>query len=429
MIFIRTFLLLLIFFSSSSLLSQLRIEIRSGLEEPLRIAVVPIEWGIDSPPNHYVHEVIKKDLELFGEFKVIDPEVMLSLPVNLEEVFYRDWRLLDIDYLVIGSAKALGDLEVSLDYFIIDIVREKIIHKAIISGSLVSIKRIAHNVSDKIYEKISGLSGIFSTRIAYVDKPYKSVDRYDLRITDINGDNDLSLFSSEQPILSPAWSPSGQELAYVSFEEGTSRIYIQELATGTRRPLKREEGINSSPSWSPDGRYIAAVLSKGDNPDIYIYDLRRNSWKQLTSHYGIDTEPDWSESGNSLIFTSNRSGSPQIYEINIKSKRIKRKTFEGTYNARARYLSNGKKIIYIHRKKGVFHVALQDLRSGKIRILTDTLLDESPSVSPNGNVIIYATKDGDRDVLAGVTLNSQTKFMLPSASGGAREPSWSPKID
>ena len=173
------------------------------------------------------------------------------------------------------------------------------------------------------------------------------------------------------------------------------------------------------------------MLSKGGNPDLYLYDLKNNNWRQLTDHYGIDTEPDWSPNGKSLIFTSNRSGSPQIYELNVSSMRVKRKTFEGTYNARARYLPDGKKIIYVHRKKGVFHIALHNLKTGKISILTDTFLDESPSVSPNGNVIIYATKDkiADTDVLAGASINGKTKFILPSASGGAREPAWSPILD
>ena len=176
---------------------------------------------------------------------------------------------------------------------------------------------------------------------------------------------------------------------------------------------------------------MSAVLSKGDNPDIYLYNLRSNAWTPLTGHYGIDTEPDWSPDGKSIIFTSNRSGSPQIYEINISSMRIKRKTFEGTYNARARYLPDGKNIIYVHRRKGVFHIALHNLRTGKISILTDTFLDESPSVAPNGNVIIYATKDRetDTDILAGVTINGKTRFILPSVSGGAREPAWSPILD
>ena len=419
-------------FLSTYIYSELRIEITGGTNEPIRVAMVPLEWTINTVPSLYLHEVVKKDLESFGEFSVLSPEDMLSYPTLEGEVSYRDWRLLKVDYLIIGSvleSEVIG--EVKIAYSILDVSRQKNIHKALISGSIKSLKRIGHNISDRIYQKINGIPGIFSTRIAYVDKPVSGDDSYNLRITDIDGDGDLSLFLSNQPILSPDWSSDGKQLAYVSFEEGSSRIYIQELSTGNRRALKHERGINSSPSWSPDGNYLAAVLSKGGNPDIYLYNLRNNTWKQLTDHYGIDTEPDWSPNGKSLIFTSNRSGSPQIYEINASTMRIKRRTFEGTYNARARYLPDGKSIIYVHRRKGIFHIALHKLKTGRISILTDTFLDESPSVSPNGNVIIYATKDRNTgaDVLAGVSINGKTKFILPSASGGAREPAWSPILD
>jgi TolB protein len=429
----KELLLLILLLASQVVFSQLRIEITGGTDDPIRVAVVPIQWNLEIAPRLYLHEVIKNDLESFGEFYVLKPDEMLSYPTSEEDVYFRDWKLLLVDYLIVGTVLPDQDQDqdqdqdsIKVNYSIIDVSRKKVIHKSIISGSAKFIKRIGHNISDKIYEQINGLSGIFSTRIAYVDKPAGTNDRYDLRITDLDGDNNLSLFSSPQPILSPAWSPSGNELAYVSFEEGTSRIFLQELSTGKRKPLRLEKGINSSPSWSPDGKYLAGVLSKSGNPDIYIYDLSKDAWEQQTDHYGIDTEPDWSKNGNFLIFTSNRSGSPQIYELNVKNKRVKRTTFEGTYNARARYLPGGKNIIYIHRRQGVFHVAMQNLKTGKITILTDTFLDESPSVSPNGNIIIYATKDGNRDVLAGVTINGKTKFRLPSVSGGAREPAWSP---
>ena len=174
---------------------------------------------------------------------------------------------------------------------------------------------------------------------------------------------------------------------------------------------------------------ISAVLSKSGNPDIYLYDLNSSNWIQLTSHFGIDTEPDWSPNSKKLIFTSNRSGSPQIYELNVNNKRIKRLTFEGTYNARGRYLPDGKNIVFVHRKNGIFHIATQNIRTGKVRVLTNTFLDESPTVSPNGNVVLYATKDGDKDILAGITMDGKTRFRMPSLKGEAREPSWSPIID
>mgnify|MGYP000950200574 FL=1 len=424
---------LLIFFfliSSHALHSQLRIEITEGIEDPIKIALVPIKWNIDLPQKHYFHEVMKQDLESFGEFNVLEPNGMLSLPYNEEEVFFRDWRLLGVDFLVIGEANRIEQSEeIVISYIIFDVIREKAIHRANIHGSIKSIRKISHNISDKIYSKVKGISGIFSTRLAYIDKPSSLDKNYNLRISDIDGFNDTILFSSSQPLMSPSWSPKGDRLAYVSFEEGTSRIFIQEIPTAKRRGLKLETGINSSPNWSPRGDKLAAVLSRDGNPNIYLYDLKKNTWKQVTDHFGIDTEPDWSPNGKSLVFTSNRAGSPQIYEVNLRTNRIKRKTFEGSYNARPRYLPDGKNIAFVHRRNGVFHIAIQNLKSGKIQILTDTYLDESPTVSPNGNVIIYATKSSDKDVLAGITINGRTKFILPSLRGEAREPSWSPLQD
>ena len=417
-------------FFLSTLSGQLRIEIKGGLEDPINVAVVPMQWNLDSPQDLFVHEVIKSDLESFGEFYVLPPKNMLSLPSSKEEVFFKDWRILGTDFLVIGDI-GLSEVEneIKVSFFIFDIVKERLIHKGVVFGTKKSLRRISHKISDIIYSKIYDIPGIFSTQIAYIDKPSASDPNYNLMISDLDGFQSLSLFSSPQPLMSPSWSPDKKKIAYVSFEEGTSRIFIQQLSNAQRFGLKLERGINSSPNWSPNGDKLSAVLSKTGNPDIFIYDLKLSTWIQITNHFGIDTEPDWSPDSNKILFTSNRSGSPQLYEANVKTNRIKRITFDGTYNARGRYLPNGKDIVFVHRRNGVFHIAKQNLRSGNINILTDTSLDESPTVSPNGNVVIYATKDGDKDILAGITLDGKTKFIMPSLKGEAREPSWSPLID
>ena len=417
-------------FFLATLSGQLRIEIKGGLEDPINVAVVPMQWNLDSPQDLFVHEVIKSDLESFGEFDVLPPKNMLSLPSSKEEVFFKDWRILGIDFLVIGDI-GLSEVEneIKVSFIIFDIVKERLIHRGVVFGSKKSLRRISHKISDNIYSKINGIPGIFSTQIAYIDKPSVSDPNYNLMISDLDGFQSLSLFSSPQPLMSPSWSPDKKKIAYVSFEEGTSRIFIQQLSNAERFGLKLERGINSSPNWSPNGDKLSAVLSRTGNPDIFIYDLKLSTWIQVTNHFGIDTEPDWSPDSRKILFTSNRSGSPQIYEANIKTNRIKRITFDGTYNARGRYLPNGKDIVFVHRRNGVFHIAKQNLRSGNINILTDTSLDESPTVSPNGNVVIYATKDGDKDILAGITLDGKTKFIMPSLKGEAREPSWSPLID
>ena len=417
-------------FFLSTLSGQLRIEIKGGLEDPINVAVVPMQWNLDSPQDLFVHEVIKSDLESFGEFDVLPPKNMLSLPRSKEEVFFKDWRILGTDFLVIGDI-GLSEVEneIKVSFFIFDIVKERLIHRGVVFGTKKSLRRISHKISDIIYSKIYDIPGIFSTQIAYIDKPSASDPNYNLMISDLDGFQSLSLFSSPQPLMSPSWSPDKKKIAYVSFEEGTSRIFIQQLSNAQRFGLKLERGINSSPNWSPNGDKLSAVLSRTGNPDIFIYDLKLSTWIQITNHFGIDTEPDWSPDSNKILFTSNRSGSPQLYEANVKTNRIKRITFDGTYNARGRYLPNGKDIVFVHRRNGVFHIAKQNLRSGNINILTDTSLDESPTVSPNGNVVIYATKDGDKDILAGITLDGKTKFIMPSLKGEAREPSWSPLID
>ena len=417
-------------FFLSTLSGQLRIEIKGGLEDPINVAVVPMQWNLDSPQDLFVHEVIKSDLESFGEFDVLPPKNMLSLPRSKEEVFFKDWRILGTDFLVIGDV-GLSEMEneIKVSFIIFDILKERLIHRGVVLGSKKSLRRISHKISDIIYSKIYDIPGIFSTQIAYIDKPSASDPNYNLMISDLDGFQSLSLFSSPQPLMSPSWSPDKKKIAYVSFEEGTSRIFIQQLSNAQRFGLKLERGINSSPNWSPNGDKLSAVLSRTGNPDIFIYDLKLSTWIQITNHFGIDTEPDWSPDSNKILFTSNRSGSPQLYEANVKTNRIKRITFDGTYNARGRYLPNGKDIVFVHRRNGVFHIAKQNLRSGNINILTDTSLDESPTVSPNGNVVIYATKDGDKDILAGITLDGKTKFIMPSLKGEAREPSWSPLID
>ena len=417
-------------FFLSTLSGQLRIEIKGGLEDPINVAVVPMQWNLDTPQDLFIHEVIKSDLESFGEFDVLPPKNMLSLPSSKEDVFFKDWRILGTDFLVIGNV-GLSEVEneIKVSFIIFDVVKERLIHRGIVLGTKKTLRRISHKISDNIYSKINGIPGIFSTQIAYIDKPSVNDPNYNLMISDLDGFQSLSLFSSPQPLMSPSWSPDRKKIAYVSFEEGTSRIFIQQLSNAERFGLKLERGINSSPNWSPNGDKLSAVLSKTGNPDIFIYDLKLSNWIQVTNHFGIDTEPDWSPDSRKILFTSNRSGSPQIYEANVKTKRIKRITFDGTYNARGRYLPNGKDIVFVHRRNGVFHIAKQNLRSGNINILTDTSLDESPTVSPNGNVVIYATKDGDKDILAGITLDGKTKFVMPSLKGEAREPSWSPLID
>ena len=430
----KFFLFFLSFIIFNQVNAELRIEITKGTNDPIRIGIVPIEWKADIPNFIYLHEVITQDLEFVGEYEVIRPEQMLSFPSNEEELYYRDWRLLDVDFLIFGEAlnsnpinSSAQDIEVI--YFIYDIARQKKLHKAHIKGNSKSIRSLAHGISDGIYKKISGIPGIFSTKILYVDGSSSSNKEYYLRVCDFDGMNDQLLLTSDAPIISPSWSSDGKHIAYVSFEMGSSTIYTQSIESGQRKLIKPQQGINSSPVWSSNSKYIAAVLSREGNTDIYKYHTKRKSWERLTKHYGIDTEPDWSRNSKKIIFTSNRSGSPQIYELRLSSGRIKRLTFKGSYNARGRYLPDGENIVYVHRERGVFHIAKQNLISGKIKILTKTNLDESPTISPNGNLIMYATKVEGKSVLAGISIDGSVSFVLPSNTGEVIEPSWSPFLN
>ena len=344
-----------------------------------------------------------------------------------------------MDGKIVGNGKnfawdVLGSLEpngvmVRLQFELYDVLRQTVVASQTIEGLPGELRDMAHHVSDVVFEELTGIEGAFSTQIMYVTALDTEEGRlFRLNIADADGHRVDTILESDEPILSAAWSPDASMITYVSFEQdGRPAIYLHELSTGNRQILTSFAGLNGAPSFSPDGRQLALVLSKDGNPDIYILDLQTRRLRRITRHYGIDTEPSWTPDGEALIFTSNRGGQPQIYQMRLSDFQIQRLTFEGDYNAKASLLKDGSGLIMVHRREGIFHIALLDLNRGRLTVLTETSLDESPSVAPNGSMLIYATQDRGEGILAAVSIDGGVKFNLPSTEGDVREPAWSPK--
>ncbi|MGB0450127.1 MAG: Tol-Pal system beta propeller repeat protein TolB [Porticoccaceae bacterium] len=418
-------LLILMMFSSASY-SELVIRVTQGNDKPTKIAIAPIDQaGIQTSED--ISRIVESDLQRSGLFETIERRNMLAFPGRAEDVYYRDWRLLGTEYLVAGQLRPMSGGRYQLEFSLLNVTAQKteLTHK--VSGSLSQIRDLAHLVSDKVYEEITGIRGAFSTRLAYVTAIRKN-DKfsYRLNVADSDGAREKLVLESSEPIMSPSWSSDGKELAYVSFETGRPAIFRQNLVTAARKQLTNFTGLNGAPAWSPDGSQMALVLSKDGNPEIYLLDLQSNKFTRLTRHFAIDTEPTWMPDGKNLLFTSDRGGTPQIYKLNIATKATERLTFKGNYNARPNLAPDGRTLAMVHRQTNTFHIASFDLKTGRMIELTETRLDESPTVAPNGAMIMYATKQGDRGVLAAVSLDAGVRYMLPSSIGDVREPAWSP---
>ncbi len=413
-------------FSSTFVNANLLIEITRGVDNPTRIAVVPFAHsGIPIADN--ISSIVSADLQRSGRFKLLPPGEMMSSPSTSKEVFFRDWRALNVEYLLIGRSENVADkISVVYELFDINLQRSMLVQR--VSNRTNRLRAIAHAISDTVFEKLTGVPGDFSTSLMYVSVTGTPPDNQTFRllIADADGANPKEVLRSKEPILSPAWSSDGKQIAYVSFESQRPAIYRQTLATGQRERLTRFSGLNGAPSWSPDNKKLAMVLSKDGNPEIYVMDIVSRKLTRITNNIAIDTEPDWMPDGKSLIFTSDRGGSPQIYRVNLSDRKVKRLTFDGIYNAGAEVLSDGKSLVMVHRGKKDFHIAWQEIDSGRMIILTHAGLDESPSLSPNGNMLLYATKYKGKGVLAAVALDGGFKYRLPSPNSDVREPAWSP---
>ncbi|WP_444942822.1 Tol-Pal system beta propeller repeat protein TolB [Microbulbifer sp. ZKSA006] len=409
--------------------AQLVVDITSGIDDPTPIAVSPFSWSGGGVLAEDISGIISSDLRRSGLFSPVPKEDMLSFPKAPEDVVFRDWRILGTEYIVTGriEPQAGGYL---LTFDLVNVFGQHKVFTKQVRGGQSQLRDIAHRAADEIFEAITGIRGAFSTEMVYVREETRGgKPSYLLMRADIDGARAKPVRRFSAPVMSPMWSPNGQELAYVSFETGRPAIFRENLRTGERKQLTNFKGINSSPTWSPDGTKLAMVLSKDGNPEIYVLDLVSNKLTRMTRHFSIDTEPNWMPDGKSLIFTSDRGGKPQIYQLTLATGQVDRLTFDGDYNARPRVSPDGKTLVMVHRSRGVFTIATMDINSGRMRVLTETTLDESPSIAPNGAMLMYATKRGDKGILAAVSLDAGVKYSLPSQRGHVREPAWSPYFE
>lgn len=408
--------------------AALTIEITRGVEGATPIAVVPFGWNGNAPaaPEN-IAAIITADLNRSGRFESLPDHDLIAHPTEGTQVQFQNWRMVKVDDLVIGKVTETADGNFTVQFELFDVFGGKLLASAAYPSSRTDLRRVAHHISDVIYEKLTGQRGAFNTRIAYVTTSGTLKNRsYTLLVADSDGYNPQTILTSDQPLMSPAWSPDGRQIAYVSFEKKLAEIYIQEVTTGSRRKLATFKGINGAPAWSPDGRQLALTLSRDGNPEIYVMDVANGALRRLTNGAAIDTEPVWTPDSRSIIFTSDRGGSAQLYRVPARGGKAERLTFEGKYNAGADVSPDGRKIAMVHGNGGNYRIAVLDLDSGLLRVLTDGPLDESPSFSPNGSMIIFATRAGNREVLSAVSVDGRFRQRLSLQAGNVREPVWSP---
>jgi TolB protein len=424
-------LFLLTVLLSNAAYAELVIQITEGIKRR-PIAVVPFGWQGTSPTAPLdIAKVISDDLNRSGRFAPIAIRDMLQKPTNGADVDFDDWTVLGVEAVVIGTVNQTAENEYTVQFQLFDVYgREQLVGYRM-PASRGTMRRVAHRAADMIYEKLTGIKGVFDTKVAYVTtQPRGNGKLYSLLVSDQDGENEAVIMESKDPIMSPAWSPDGRRLAYVSFEGNKSSIFVQTLRTGNRVQVSSKEGINGAPAFSPDGRQLVVTLGGIDgNPDIHVLDISSRQSRRLTTHRAIDTEGSWSPDGRYIYFTSDRSGGPQIYRVAAAGGTPERITFEGSYNARPRLSPDGTRLAMVHLNRGKYQIAVMDMVDAKRRdllILSAGQQDESPSFAPNSDTLIYATRATQNGVLETVTADGLIRQRLASGKGDVREPVWSP---
>lgn len=406
-----------------------------GVSSAVPIAIVPFSGQDDPKAPNNVSSVIQADLQNSGQFKVMDPQTMTQTPHLAKDVNLNYWRQAQVNAVVVGSVTPQGGDNYQVNFTLMNVFHgagqagNQVLASQTITVPGKELRGLAHHISDTIYQQLTGVRGVFSTRVAYVlaQRTPGQPRKYVLEVADVDGYNPRPLLTSTQPIMSPAWSHDGKQIAYVSFENITPAVYVHDVGSGARRAVSKFPGINGAPAWSPDNNQLALVLSKSGNPKIYILNLANGNLKQMTQGTSIDTEPNWSPDGKSLIFTSDRGGGPQIYRLSLSDGKTERVTFSGNYNARASFTPDGQHIVMIHREAGqMYNIATQDLGTGTLQILSRSGFDSSPSIAPNGRMVLFETDASQSGMLGMISLDGKVQLHVPADNGSVQDPSWSP---
>jgi len=406
---------------TSNTFAQLHLEIAKAPEEAPKIAIVPFA------NDQSLFPIVENDLNRSGRFSSSSKN--LPATASVDQVQASAWQSAGIPYVVVGNVKPAANNALEVHYQLYDVQKQQYLLNEVLTVPASRVRQAAHMISDAIYQALTGIPGDFSGRIAYVLRnPATPNQRYTLQIADTDGEQPKTVLSSRDPILSPAWTPDAKKIAYVSFETKRPAIYLQDLATGQREVLASFKGLNGAPSFSPDGKSMLFTASMNGNPEVYQMDLTTRQLQRMTNDTAIDTEARYAPDGKSFIFTSDRGGSPQIYRYSFDDSSVKRLTFRGAFNARGTLSADGKNIALVHRPSGSnYKVAIMNISTGIVNILTPTSLDESPSFSPNGQMVVYATYEGSRGLLSIMSTDGRFRMNLPSEQGEVREPAWAPK--
>ena len=410
---------LLLWVQASGACAVLSIEIIGAGEHQISIALVPL--GGDEKLSQAINEVVSGDLQRSGLFRLIDPAG--KMPHEPNEISYPDWKIRGADALAIGNVAVLPNGRIEARFRLLDVLKQTELVGQAVSVSESQLRAIGHRIADLIFEKLIGDKGVFSTRIAYVNRIGKN---YRLIVADSDGYNEQAVLTRNEPIMSPAWSPDASHLAYVSFENGHAAVYVQSLYTHQRALVADFRGSNSAPAWAPDGKQLAVVLSRDGSSQIHLIRPDGSDLRRIVFSGGIDTEPNFSPDGQYLLFTSDRGGSAQVYRTPVDGGPVERMTFGEGSNFSPRYSPDGKSFVYAHRSEGKFYVATQDFQTGQMTLVTEGGWEKKPSYAPNGKLILFASEARGRGILATVSSDGRVKQHMFTQNGDAREPVWGP---